>query len=174
MSLYPTYYPQANNGYNQQMVNPYMDRINFLQSYQQGLQQQPVAPTQMPVTNQQIQPMQTGLNGRIVQNADMITVNDVPMDCTAAIFPKQDLSEIYVKYWDNNGIIRTIVFKPLLEQNPNNLSSNEEKSKFDDLGEFKDIFTKRFDSLENRINELLTKSIPKPVISKSKKESDTE
>lgn len=76
--------PMMNNPY-MQSQNPYMDRMNFLQSYQQSLQQQP-----MP---QQI----AGINGRIVQAVENINANEVPMDGSMAFFPKQDMSEIYVK-----------------------------------------------------------------------------
>lgn len=174
MPAYPNYSMPMNNGYgyNQQMPmqNPYQQRMDFLQGYQQSLQQ----PAQMQVPNQQMQPIQNGLNGKIVQSADMITVNDVPMDCTAAIFPKQDMSEIYVKYWDNNGIIRTIVFKPVLEDNTNNLSQTEEKLKFDLSETSTTAFMERFDRLEKQINDLMTKSMTKTTVPKTKKESESE
>lgn len=91
--------PMMNNPY-MQSQNPYMDRMNFLQNYQQSLQQQP-----MP---QQI----AGINGRIVQAVENINANEVPMDGSMAFFPKQDMSEIYVKGWNANGTINTIVYKP--------------------------------------------------------------
>lgn len=43
--------PMMNNNY-MPMQNPYADRMNFLQNYQQSLQQ-PVAGTQMSLANQQ-------------------------------------------------------------------------------------------------------------------------
>lgn len=163
MPVYPTYFPQMNNAYNQQMQNPYQQRMDFLQSYQQSLQ-----PTQMSVTNQQIP---IGINGKIVPSAEVITANDVPMDGSVAVFPKQDMSEIYVKFWENNGTIRTIVFKPFLEQNPNNLSQAEEKPKFDLSEASTTAFMERFDSLEKQINDLMNKSMTKTPVSKTKKES---
>lgn len=171
MQPYMNYSVPMNNGYNPQMPmqNPYQQRMDFLQSYQQSLQ-----PAQMPVANQQAQPMQAGLNGRIVQSADMITVNDVPMDCTAAVFPKQDMSEIYVKYWDNNGIIRTIVFKPVLEQDSNNLPQTDEKTILSLSDSVTGAFMQRFDELVGKIDRLeesMTKPITKMTVSKTKKES---
>lgn len=162
--MQPYVNPNYFSNYQQPQINPYQNRMDFLQNYQQNLQ-----PTQMSVSNQ-AQPMQTGLNGRIVQSADMITVNDVPMDCTAAVFPKQDLSEIYVKYWDNNGIIRTIVFKPVLEQDPNLPQANE-KTIVSLSESVTGAFMDRFDSLERQINELMAKPMTKTMISKTKKES---
>lgn len=53
----------------------------------------------------------TGLNGRFVQSADMIGVNDVPMNGTYSIFPKSDMTEIYAKAWDGNGNIQTLQYR---------------------------------------------------------------
>ena len=48
--------------------------------------------------NQQPMPQQiAGINGRIVQAVENINANEVPMDGSMAFFPKQDMSEIYVK-----------------------------------------------------------------------------
>lgn len=44
-----------------------------------------------------------GLNGRIVQVVENINANEVPMDGSMAFFPKQDLSEIYLKGWNADG-----------------------------------------------------------------------
>lgn len=91
--------PMMNNPYIQSQ-NPYMDRMNFLQNYQQSLQQ----PMQM---NQRSMPQQiAGINGRIVQAVENINANEVPMDGSMAFFPKQDMSEIYVKGWNADGTIR--------------------------------------------------------------------
>lgn len=39
MSQFQNYYHPMNNGYNPQLQNPYQQRMDFLQSYQQSLQQ---------------------------------------------------------------------------------------------------------------------------------------
>lgn len=159
------YFPPMNNGYG------YGQRMPMQQPYPQSYQQMPM---QIPSTSQQMRSAQSVLNGRIVQSAEMITVNDIPMDCTAAVFPKQDMSEIYVKYWDNTGLIRTIVFKPVLENNPNNLSGTGEKTFLNLPEDFKTAFMERFDSLENRLNELMIKPTTKAPVSKNKKDGETE
>lgn len=88
-----------NNNY-MPMQNPYADRMNFLQNYQQSLQQ-PVAGTQMSLANQQPMPQQiAGINGRIVQAVENINANEVPMDGSMAFFPKQDMSEISGDYYN--------------------------------------------------------------------------
>lgn len=95
-----------------------------------------------------------GISGKIVQTFDQITANDVPMNGSVALFPKQDMSEIYAKTWGVDGIIRTIVFKPVENTEPNNLSSKEEKLKFDLSDEATDLFLNKFDELSDKIETL--------------------
>ena len=129
--------PMMNNPY-MQSQNPYMDRMNFLQSYQQSLQQQP-----MP---QQI----VGINGRIVQAVETINPNEVPMDGSVAFFPKQDLTEIYAKSWNADGTIRTLTFKPVLNDKTDILSGDTEKLEFD-------LSEKATEGIMAKLNELSEK-----------------
>lgn len=148
--------PMMNNSYIQSQ-NPYMDRMNFLQNYQQSLQQ-PVAGTQMSLANQQPMPQQiAGINGRIVQAVENINANEVPMDGSMAFFPKQDLSEIYVKGWNANGTINTIVYKPYTEPNNNqavNSMANAENAKFTLSDESTELFMSKFNELSEKIGQL--------------------
>ena len=66
-----------------------------------------------------------GLNGKVVDNFNMITANDVPMDNFGAIFVKVDGSEIQRKFWDRNGRIVTAVFKPDVDGNTNSQPNTE-------------------------------------------------
>lgn len=52
------------------------------------------------------------LNGMVVQSAEVITADAVPMNGSFAVFPRQDLSEIYVKSWNPDGTIKTLTFRP--------------------------------------------------------------
>lgn len=148
--------PMMNNSY-MQSQNPYMDRINFLQNYQQSLQQ-PVAGTQMSLANQQAMPQQiAGINGRIVQAVENINANEVPMDGSMAFFPKQDLSEIYVKGWNANGTINTIVYKPYTAPKDNqtvNSIVNAENAKFTLSDESTQLFLNKFEELSEKIGQL--------------------
>lgn len=101
------------------MYQPYNQQTMYGQynSYYPYQYQQPRYDLQQnqPLFNQQqsIQPQQqAGLNGKVVQAVEQITANDVPMDGSVAVFPKQDMSEIYAKSWNADGTIRTIVYKP--------------------------------------------------------------
>ena len=141
--------PMMNNPY-MQPQNPYMDRMNFLQNYQQNLQQ-PLVPTSMSGANQQAMPQQiVGINGRIVQAVENINANEVPMDGSVAFFPKQDLTEIYAKSWNADGTIRTLTFKPVLNDKTDILSGDTEKLEFD-------LSEKATEGIMAKLNELSEK-----------------
>lgn len=143
--------PMMNNSY-MQSQNPYMDRMNFLQNYQQSLQQQPMQMNQQPMP-QQI----AGINGRIVQAVENINANEVPMDGSMAFFPKQDMSEIYVKGWNADGTIRTIVYKPYTEpggSNACNPTTDIENAKFTLSDESTQLFLNKFEELSEKIGQL--------------------
>ena len=161
MQTYPQYYPQMNN-YGQQYnpQQPYMDRLAGLQQYQQTLQQPQ---------------MQLGLNGKMVDVVDQITANDVPMDGSVAIFPKKDMSEIYLKSWTPNGTIATVVFKPVLEEQQSNSISSPTEMKIGMDNEVTEVFMQRFDELKTKLEELeqsMTKPMTKTTTSRIKKESE--
>lgn len=143
--------PIMNNSYIQSQ-NPYMDRMNFLQNYQQSLQQQPMQMNQQPIPQQIV-----GINGRIVQAVENINANEVPMDGSMAFFPKQDMSEIYVKGWNADGTIRTIVYKPYTEpggSNAGNPTTNIENAKFTLSDESTELFLNKFEELSEKIGQL--------------------
>lgn len=147
----PYQMPMMNNSYIQSQ-NPYMDRMNFLQNYQQSLQQQPMQMNQQPIPQQIV-----GINGRIVQAVENINANEVPMDGSMAFFPKQDMSEIYVKGWNADGTIRTIVYKPYTEpggSNAGNPTTDIENAKFTLSDESTELFMSKFDELSEKIGQL--------------------
>ena len=155
-------YAQMNNMY-AQPNNPYSDRMNFLQNYQQSLQQ-PIVPTQTLVSNQM------SALGKMVDSIDVVKATDIPMDGNAYYFPKADGTEVYCKQWLQNGTTRILTFKPVSEDNPSNLSSDTEKLKISLSDEVTDVFMKRFDELEKRIDYLM----PKKTTARAKKESEEE
>lgn len=160
--------PYQNNFYNpqptypQQFYSPYMQQQRYQQQGQMEQQmQQPIIPQQ---------PVQRGLNGMVVMSADKITADCVPMDGSAAFFPKQDMSEIYVKNWCADGTIRTLVFKPIeitgnTNKNDSGLSDNATA-----------VFEQRFDELFGKIEQLeqvITNSMTKKPTSTTKKAGET-
>lgn len=75
---------------------------NFYQNYSYGNQYQ----TQMPQ-----QPV-AALQGKVVDSVDMVRVNEVPFG-GFGVFPKGDLSEIYIKSWNNNGTTQINTYRPV-------------------------------------------------------------
>lgn len=146
-------YPNPNyfNQY-QQMQNPYMDRMSQLQQYQQSLQQ-PMSPAQIPGTNQQM-----NVIGKIVDSIDVVKATDVPMDGNIYYFPKADGTEIFAKQWQSNGTTRILTFKPFIGDDANIQTQNEEKVKIDLSDDVTKAFMDRFDNIESKIEEIISKS----------------
>ena len=167
--MYYPQMPQMNSNYQMPVPNPYMDRMAQLQQYQQNLQ-----PAQMPGTYPQ-QPQ--GIIGRSVNDFSEITANDVPMDGRSAVFPKNDMSEIQVRTWGNDGKIITTSYKPILEHQ-NQMADisilESEKLKIRLSDDVTAAFMKRFDDIEKRLDEFAIKSAAKTSTSRTKKEADAE
>ena len=163
MQPYQNFYSQMSN-YGQMMPNPYMDRMAQLQQYQQNLQQ-PIVPAQTPVSNQM------SALGKMVDSIDVVKATDIPMDGNAYYFPKADGTEVYCKQWLQNGTTRILTFKPVFEDNPNNLSSDTEKLKISLSDEVTEVFMKRFDELEKRFDDLIPKPTTKTTATRTKKET---
>ena len=145
-----------------QIQNPYIDRYAQNQAIQQMNQ----------VQNQQAPQLQ-GLNGRIVDDFNAISANDVPMDAMGALFIKSDGTEIQRRVWTSNGTIATSRFKPVLEEQSINLPQGEEKFKIELADEVSEAFMKRFDDITERL-EKMEKNLGKTTTSRSKKEADSE
>lgn len=116
--------------YQQPQYNPYLQRMENLQQFQQAMQQ----PVQ---NNPNLSP---GLNMlaslvKVVESIDMVKATDIPMDGNMYYFPKADGTEIYGKAWLPNGQTRILTFKPVLDNDPNTLSQNEEKLNLEVLGQ---------------------------------------
>ena len=163
----PNYFAQYPQYFQPQpQTNPYMQRMEQLQQYQQNLQQ-PLAPTQMSVANQM------ATLGKIVDSIDVVKATEEPMDGNMYYFPKADGTEIFSKQWLANGQTRILAFKPVLNSETNNVPCDTENTKFDLSDEATEVFMKRFDAIEKRLDDFIAKSSPKSS-SKSKKEDDAE
>ena len=90
------------------------------------------------------------------------------MDGSAAFFPKQDLSEIYVKSWHADGTIRPLTYKPI-EMSASNRKIDSEANE-----SVTDVFQKRFDELLGKIEQLeqmITSSMTNPMTNPLTKKS---
>lgn len=165
MSAYPNYSfqpQQMNNPYQgsyQPMQNPYMAQVG---QYQQNFQPQ----------IQQAQPQQTqGLVCKPVVDASNVSPNDVPMDGNAAVFPKNDFSEIYVKSWTPNGTIQTIVYKPVQPENQSdgtNMTQMDFNALNKDVKALREDILARLDSIEKSV------VVPAVKTTRAKKGADEE
>lgn len=113
---------QQFNPYSQPMMNnPYQNGYNPMLSPQQRLmqmeQQYPQYAQQNQFMQQPIQQQPQGIVGKIVNDFSELTANDVPMNGSAAFFPKADGSELQVRSWTANGTIQTVVYKPVQPEN---------------------------------------------------------
>jgi hypothetical protein len=57
------------------------------------------------------QQQNVGINGKIVDSEDIVKATEVPIG-GYGVFPKADLSEIYIKTWNNNGTTSILIYKP--------------------------------------------------------------
>jgi hypothetical protein len=136
------YYLQQNQQSYPQYYNPLAQVQNRAIDYQQN----------MPNTYQQNQIVQ-GINGKIIAEMSQITANDVPMDGSVAFFPKQDLSEVYAKSWNADGTIRTVTYKPVLDNEPKT-ASEPEKLKCELSDEATEGIMSKFDEISDRLGQL--------------------
>lgn len=108
---------------------------NFYQNYSYGNMYQP----------QQAQPAVAALQGKVVDSVDMVRVNEVPFG-GFGVFPKGDLSEIYVKSWNNNGTTQINTYKPIPAEET---KEAKEISSRDELLEKINALNEKLDALMN-------------------------
>ncbi len=155
----PNYFMQYQQPQYQQ-PNPYMQRMEQLQQFQQTLQ--------APVQNQQMPTI-----GKIVESIDIVKVTDIPMDGNMYYFPKADGTEIYTKQFGMDGKTRILTFKPVLEDEPNNLPLEGKNYQICLSDEATEAFMKQFEELKERLDGIeksMTKSMSKTTKSTAKKE----
>ena len=97
---------------NYYMNYPYVANPNNTNGLNQYIQ--PQIPPQAQLS--QLQGQVPALNGKIVDSEDVVKATEVPIG-GYGIFPKADLSEIYIKSWNNNGTTSVITFKPVIPEN---------------------------------------------------------
>lgn len=81
--------------------------------------------------------------GRLVNNLDEITPQEVPMDGSVSLFPQNDYSAIYAKTWTKDGTIATVKYVPEQPQMEPQKSPLEERL---------DRIDQRFDKLEKMLS----------------------
>lgn len=148
--------------YSQPMMNsPYQNGYNPMLSPQQRLmqmeQQYPQYSQQNQFMQQPVQQQPQGIVGKIVNDFSELTANDVPMNGSAAFFPKADGSELQVRSWTANGTIQTVVYRPVQAENTAE-GTNIPQMDFNALNE--DVRALREDI--KGVREMIEKSIAVP------------
>lgn len=114
----PNYFAQYPQYFQPQpQTNPYMQRMENLQQFQQALQPQT-----------QYQPL-----GKVVDSVDVVKATDIPMDGNVYYFPTADGSAVFGKQWTMDGKTRILTYKPFEEPNPNEVSSEPKESILEDF-----------------------------------------
>lgn len=96
---------------------------------------------------QQSQPIVATLQGKIVDSVDMVRVNEVPFG-GFGVFPKGDLSEIYVKSWNNNGTTQINTYRPVPIED---IKETKGVSVRDELLEKINVLNEKLDALMNTV-----------------------
>lgn len=104
--------------------------------------------------NQQQAPQTPGLNGKIVDSEDVVRATEVPIG-GYGIFPKADLSEIYIKSWNNNGTTSVIAYKPVFPDPQQQASGGGN-------GEIINILLQKIEALESKLDMFLTPAAAAP------------
>ncbi|AXF52492.1 MAG: hypothetical protein [Caudoviricetes sp.] len=139
--------------------NPY-NNMSYPQ-YQQMPNQQNYQMNGNPQSNPQNQIQNQGLNGKIVDSEDVVKATEVPIG-GYGIFPRADLSEIYIKSWNNNGTTSIITFKPVAPE-PMTTDNNEVQN-------LNNILLQKINLLENKLDMVLnngSSNVPNPNVSSS-------
>lgn len=84
------------------------------------------------------------LQGRMVNGADEITPQEVPMDGSVGLFPQNDFSCIYAKQWTKDGSIQTVRYIPETPQ--------ASEPQISPIEQRLDEFNKRFDKIEKMLS----------------------
>lgn len=100
------------------------------------------------------QQTQSVLNGKVVDSLEVCKVQEIPFG-SFGVYPKGDLSEIYVKSWNGDGTTKVIVYKPEVIQ-----ETEKQDVYMIALNEIK----KSIDNLENKLKPTA------PPVSRKKKE----
>lgn len=124
--------------------NYYLNYPTYGATANQQIPQTP-QPQMQPIPQQQ----NVGINGKIVDSEDIVKATEVPIG-GYGVFPKADLSEIYIKTWNNNGTTSILTQKPQIppkEETQTAIVAPKEETT--------DKILERLNILENKIDNIL-------------------
>lgn len=114
-----------------------------------------------------------GIVGKIVNDFSELTANDVPMNGSAAFFPKADGSELQVRSWTANGTIQTVVYRPVQPENATECA-NIPQVDFNALNEDVRALREDIKGVREMIEKSMNVSTQKTASSRAKKGADEE
>lgn len=151
------YYPNYNQGYNQYYGQNSQVQMPRVQPMEQQYLQQYTAP--QPIYKP------TGLQGKSVDNIEVVKATDIPLDGTISYFPLTDGTAIVTKQLMPDGSSRTMVYKPIEEEKaeemPRFVTENELNEKIniinnDELKEDIKTIKKEIESITDDIKKIHT------------------
>ena len=89
---------------------------------------------------------QATLNGKIVDGEEVVKATEVPFG-GYSVFPKADLSEIYIKTWTQEGSTKIIKFRPYVEEPKEEITM--------------DTLLERISAIEKKLDEIATPEKPR-------------
>lgn len=103
------------------------------QPQMQRMQQQPQPQIQpeMQFNQQPIYRQPTGLQGKSVDNVEVVKATDIPLDGSISYFPLTDGSAIVTKQLQQDGTSKTIIYRPSDEKEEKNLPKYITVDEFD-------------------------------------------
>ena len=126
--------------------NPYQPQFNRMQqpmySMPQQPMQQPIQPIQ-PITN-------VGLQGKSVDSIDVVKAMDINLDGSISYFPLTDGSAIVTKQLQMDGTSKTVIYKPIKEEQEKKEEVKIDYLTKDDLS----VFKENNNSLKNEIGNI--------------------
>ena len=141
--------------------NPYYGYIPNQYGKSSYYMQQPnVTPQYQPQATEYMNQMQNayqkplGLQGKTVDNIEVVKATDIPLDGSVSYFPLVDGSAIITKQLQQDGTSRTIIYRPSEEEKPEEIKK-EEYVTIDKFNEaMKDIDSKQFKELKEEMKTL--------------------
>lgn len=137
------YYP---NNFNYGMYQPYQSQ--YQTQYPQPNYQQQAQPQPQQTIQPQFQQSAPTLNGKIVDGKEIVTVTEIPLG-SYGIFPKADMSAVYIKTWNNDGTTQIIEYEkvtPKKDESPPSLDFEEVLS---DIYDSISDLNKKIDSMKS-------------------------
>ena len=120
---------------------PYQGYNQNYSMQQQSAYYQPNYMYQQPIQ----QPQQTVLYGKVVDSIDVVKAMDQPVGVNG-IYPKADLSEVFLKIWSNDGSTKIVTYSPASENN---------QQKTNEYSETLNNIQKQIEELNNKISSLV-------------------